>query len=119
MTVAPGGVRYLCLNLVFFQLAIERSLADTKQPCRQKFVTIELRNRVEDGLPFQLRDGNDFVRTIPLNGVMAVFASYSTGQICNLDFWTAVHGASSLQTVFQFPHIAGPISGKQGLDGRR
>src|SRR5579863_7009561 len=31
MTGRIGGVRYLCLNLVFFQLAIKRSLADTQQ----------------------------------------------------------------------------------------
>ena len=51
LSVAHG---LLGSNLVLFQLAIQRSLADTKQARRQKFVAIELGNGVEDRVSLQL-----------------------------------------------------------------
>jgi len=78
-TVETLLARSLGLEVVLLELAIERSLADSQQPRRQEFVSVELSDGVENRLPLQLRDGDDFCGTIRVDDSVAVSSMDGAG----------------------------------------
>src|SRR6266576_3209753 len=55
------------LGTVLFQLSVQRSFPDAQQAGRQQLITVQLRNRIEDGLLLQLRHRHN-LRTISTGG---------------------------------------------------
>ena len=93
---------------VFLQLAIQSGLADAKRSRGHKLIAIELLQRIQDGLLFQLSQRKDpglFFRT---HGAKRR-RPYMRWKVRGLQHGAGTHSHGAFQAVFQFTHIAGPL----------
>jgi len=99
---------------VFFQLAIQSGLANTKRSSGHKLIAIKLLQRIQDGLLFQLRQRNDpglFFRT---HGAKRR-RPYMRWKVRSLQHRAGTHSHGAFQTIFQFTHVAGPLIKREQL----
>src|ERR1700730_10223371 len=109
------GVQKSCLPLkgycvlsIFFQLAIESGLTDAEQLCRHELVPVQLLNGPEDSLLLHIGHGSN----LPFGASVSRFRRRATDgvwQIGGADHRAGIHGAASLDAVFQFTDVARPV----------